>query len=368
MTRPGDWCVATAMLLGLIGPLVAGLREQSVSVSLRMAAAVGAGVPLVFGVIAAFPAPRSGASDGISPAEAHALIERDFSWWLARQAPEPGAITLAPPELTAALIYHGGLRGLGSPYRENEGGFRFSVRLAGASTPDEGEALARTRNVRYVIIPSWDSFLDQYARLGANQTEHSIIALLHRWLPPRWLRPVPYVVPRVEGLVDASIAVFEVVDVQDNATALGRLAEYFIETGRMPQAVRLAGVLREQFPAELSALIARAQVAWVRRDAGEFREIMDELTRLIEEGGSEGLAWDRRVSLALALASARQHELARVEAQRCFDEMEPSLPRTLTERNLQQYLALLTTLGLEISDPELRKTVDALLPRESEAP
>lgn len=358
--RPGDLAASVAVLATLAVPAGLALRGPGAGAVLRAGISVAAVACLATGVVVALPRDVEGAS----LAEVRGLIERDLAWWLASQAPERDAVFLAPPDLTSAIIYHGGLRGLGSPYRENEDGFRFSVRLAAASTPDEGQALVDNRGVRYIVVPSWDDFLDRYARLGANEPDKSLIGLLHQWLPPRWLRAVPYQMPQVEGFSGKSVAVFQVVDLQDNPTALSRLAEYFLETGQGANARRLAAALNEHFPTEPAAFVARAQVALAMRDAGGFREIIDALLPMLEDGSAETLTWDRRVSLALVLAQARQTEAARREAQRCADEMDEAALRSLTNLSLQRYLGLAKSLTLEIADPEMHALALRLLPAE----
>ena len=365
--RPGDWTLAGAMLVTLVAPGVVVLREIGAGVAMRGWVAGATVGSVLAGIVVVTPRAGAGAGESVSAAEVQALIERDLAWWLARQAPEPGAIVLAPPDLTVALIYHGGLRGLGSPYRENEDGFRYSVRLAAATTPDEGQALVESRGVRYIVMPTWDDFLDEYARLGANKPEHTLVALLHQWQPPRWLRAIPYQMPDVEGFAEQSVAVFEVVDLQDNPTALSRLAEYFLETGRTAQAVRLAAALKELFPTEPAAYVARAQVAVARRDAGGFREITEAILPMLDDGSAETLTWDRRVSLALVLAQAKHADLALAQTQRCLDEMDEPALRSLTSLSLQRFLALLKTQGLAFGDAELERLANDLLPPELRA-
>lgn len=362
LLRPGYVTLSSAMLPGLVGPLVLALRDGNVRAGLRTTAAASGLCAVGLGLVTLWPRESNGAGDAVSPLEAQSLIERDLAWWLARRA--PGSVVFAPPDLTAGLIYHGGLRGLGSPYPENSDGFRASVRLAGATSPVEAQALAQQRGVRFIVMPSWDDFLDRYADLGANDKGASLIALLHRWLPPRWLRPVSYVAPQVEGLSPASAIVFEVTDTQDNATALSRLAEYFIETGRFAQASQVGRVLKEQFPADPAAVVARAEVALARHDAPGFGEAVDVLLQMIEDGATDDLPWDQRVGLASVLAFARRPDLARDAAQRCLDEMDEAAVRSLSPASLNRFVGLLARQNLEIADPRLRRLARDLLPRE----
>jgi len=302
--------------------------------------------------------------DPATGAEVQALLERDLAQWLARQAGPHGAVVLAPPNLTMSLIYHGGLSGIGTPFWENKAGFLAAMRLAGASSADEGQAVARGRDLGYIVAPSWDNFLEEYARLGAVDPSHTVVALLQRWLPPRWLRPVPYHVPKVAGFENESVAVFQVVDVQDNATALSCLAEYFVEMEMPAQALGVANALERSFPADLGAAVARTLVARASGDASAFRQAFDSVEAALKRGDDESLTWDRRVSLAIALAEGRRFEEARAQVKRCLEEIDETQLRSLTTLSLRRLLVMCRTFGLQIDDPKLRSLASQLLPPE----
>jgi hypothetical protein len=242
------------------------------------------------------------------------------------------------------------------------------VRVSGASSADEAHALALKRRVTHIIIPSWDSFLDEYARLGANQPENSLIGLLHRWLAPRWLRPIPYQVPKVPGFEGQSAIVFEVVDVQENAVALSHLAEYFVETDQLDQAAAVGRALEKFFPDDLSAMVARAQVDIARADADDFGKRLDELSPFLDRGDDETLAWDRRVSLAVVLAEGKRFELAKQQAHRCVEEIDEARLRSLTTVSLYRFQALIKGFGLKVENPQLRELSRTLLPVEMRRP
>lgn len=299
---------------------------------------------------------RSGdpaAPESVTDAEVVALIERDLAHWLARRAGPDGAIVLAPPSLTGALCYHGGLRGLGSPYWENQAGFAIAVRMAGATSPDEAEALIRRREVTHVILPSWDPFMLEYARLATNEPEQSLAALLQRWLPPRWLQPIAYPLPAIAGMEDDFAAIFAVVDVQDNATALSRLAEYFLEMGQAQPALALSRALKESFSTDLGALTTRAQIALAMRNAPEVRELANAIMPFVERGDDLDLPWDRRISLALVLLNLQQRELARGRLEDCLYEADDARIRRLSPSTLYRLVAALESLGLDFPEPAL---------------
>jgi hypothetical protein len=306
-------------------------------------------------------------ADGVTDSDVVALIERDLAHWLSNQHGPGEAVVLAPPNLTVSLYFHGGLEGLGTPYWENKDGFAASIRIAGASSPDEAQAVARGRHLRYIVMPSWDSFLDDYARLGANDVDHSLIGLLHHWLPPRWLRPVPYQLPKVAGFEGQSVIIFEVVDVQDNATALSHLAEYFVEMDQPRQAVAVSRTLKQLFPADPGAAVAEAMVAQATGDQAEFAAASQKVQEFVARGEDAALGWDRRVSLAIVLAEAKRFDQARAQVQQCLAEVDEARLRSLTTLSLHRLQILSKGFGVGISDPRLHQLALDLLPPELRA-
>jgi hypothetical protein len=317
---------------------------------------------VVLGVIAIAFARPDPANGVVTDSEAQALVERDIAYWLARRAGPDGATVLAPPDLTVSMCFHGGLRAIATPYRENEEGFAAAVRLLGASSPDEAQALAGTRTLTHIVAPTWDPFLDEYARLGTNQPDKSLIALLHAWKAPRWLRPVPYRLPAGAGFDREAVVVYEVVEVQDNATALGRLAEYFIEMGWMEPAIDVGSTLRDAHGTELSGLIGWAAVEAARSNAPAFKRAADALIPYVTEGLDGGLAWDRRLSLVVVLLQARRADLARSQVELCLAEADEARLRSLGAVPLRRLLAVCRSLGIEFPDPELHAFALAQLP------
>ncbi len=112
------WNQVDAVLLVLMVVLV----RAEAGPGWRRFAALAAVLP---GLILLWPG-RGGDPAAPTEPERVQLAERDLAHWLARHAGEGGALALAPPNLTVSLYFHGGVRGLGSPYRENEAGFLAS--------------------------------------------------------------------------------------------------------------------------------------------------------------------------------------------------------------------------------------------------
>ncbi len=359
-TQLNWWNQLNALLLVLLVAALSGTDNAGSSNPLPGWRLLVLALALLPGVILLVPPADTGT--GVTRRELEGLAERDFAHWLARRTGPDGAIVLAPPNLTTSVYFHGGLRGLGSPYGENEDGFRASVRIAGATSADEAQAVARQRNLTHIVIPSWDDFLDEYARLGADQPDHTLMAMLHTWLPPRWLRPVPYYLPNVKEFEDDRLVIFEMTDVQDHASSLSRLTEYFLDMGQVELASLAAKMLATDYGADLGAQVAKARTELARRDRASFTQSLAGITAGLQDGSSDSLAWDRRVSLSLVLAEGGQSPLARAQAKLCLDEMGELDLRSLSESTLYRFLTLGKKLELQIKDEKLRELAKTLLP------
>jgi hypothetical protein len=358
----GWWQTVSALLL--VG-LVVAISDRAGPPRGKWAWTGGVAMAMATGCFLLLPKQQVRNREVLSEVEVQALIERDLAHWLATRVGPEGAVVLAPPRLTMAFYYHGGLRGIGTPHPGNRDGFVAAVRLAGASSADEAQALAKRRQMTHIVIPSWDTFMDQYARLGSSKFEESLVSMLHRWLAPRWLRPVPYQLPNVAGFEGQFAAIFQAVEVQDNATALSRLAEYFVEMNQLPGAAAVMQTLEQAFPDDLDALVARAQVAIARRDSATFTRLIESVRAALARGQGESLLWDRRVSLAFVLVQAvKDQPSARKELQRCLAEIDETNLRSLTTTALGRFRIMLRRFELEIEPPELRDLARTLLPAE----
>lgn len=355
------WSMTDLVLLALLVAATAGVRFSPSPDLARWLWSAGAATVLTPSALLLLAAVPPENSEAVTEGEVVALIERDLAHWLANQ---DGAVVLAPPSLTTSLYFHGGLGGLGTPYWENQNGFAAAVRIAGSTSPEEAQAVARSRHLTHIVLPSWDPFLDEYARLGTGQAEHSLTNMLHRWLPPRWLRPVPYHLPKIAGFDGLSVVVFAVCDEQEDAVAVSRMAEYFVEMNQIDQAAYLGRALEKLFPADLGAITARTLVAHARRDPTAFADALETIQTSLARGDDVALPWDRRVSLAIVLAEGRRTELARTQSARCFTELDEAHLRSLTPGSLYRLLALGKAFGLGISDPHLRELARRLLPVE----
>jgi hypothetical protein len=225
----------------------------------------------------------------------------------------------------------------------------------------------QSHGITYVVLASWDPALEEISRISGDTEGKSLVALLHRWLPPRWLRPVPYPMPRVSGFEHQTLLVFEVVEVQDNSVALSHLAEFFAEAGEPALARSATGALNRMFPNDLGALAARVRAAGASGNSEDARDAFKALETQITGGSSISLPWERRVSVAIALAEGKRFDLAQVQMQQCFTELDEAKLRSLTPLTLYRFMALAKGLGMKADDPKLESLAHQLLPAEIRA-
>jgi hypothetical protein len=324
-----------------------------------------AALVMIPGVIQLWPQRITKTEDELTSSEAEELIERDLAHWLAKHAGDDGAIVFAPPRETASLSFFGGLRGVGTLSAYNDDGLRAAVMIASATSLPEAQILIRARRIRYIVIPSWDPFFDEYARLylvkAQSNRKSILIPELRRLVFPPWLRPLPCQILKIGGYEEESVLVVEVVDEQSPAVAMSRLAEYLLETGRLDQAASTGEALR-RFPGDVGALAARCQVLSARGDPAALTQTLNSLLSRLSNGDDRFLPWDRRVSLAMVLARAGRGDLAREQVRRCLAELSEKKLRSLSTGSLYNLLVLSRSFGLVATDPKLRELSLDLLP------
>lgn len=320
---------------------------------------------MITGVIPLWPQRVTKAEDKLTSAEAEELIERDLAHWLAKHAGDEGAVVFTPPRETASLSFYGGLGGIGTFSADNDEGLRATITIASVTTLPEAQILIQARRIRYIVIPSWDPFFDEYARLYLVKAQSNrkgvLIPELRRLILPPWLRPVPCQILKIGGYEGQSVLVFEVIDEQSPAVAMSRLAEYLVEIGELDQAASAGEALR-RFPGDIGALAARAQVQNARGDSAGLAQTLDSLLSRLPSGADRFLPWDRRVSLAMVLALGKRVDLAREQVRRCLAELSEKRLRSLSTGSLYNLLVLSHSFGFAITDPKLRELALDLLP------
>lgn len=373
------WSSLGALLLALV--VAAASERPMVPRSLQWVWVVTVAAFLIPGAIQLLPATLTQSGDKLASQEAELvleqdeaelLIERDLAHWLARHAgEEESPVVYAPPAVTTTLCFYGGLRGIGTFSPDNREGLRATVMIAAVPTIGEAQVLLEGRQVRYIVVPSWDPFFDEYARIylakSLSNWESVFISSLRQWNLPAWLRPLPYRVPEIPGFEKESVLVFEVVDEQNPAVAMSRLAECLIEMREIGKAVAAGEALR-RYPGDVGALAARAQVAFERRDQAGLNQALESLYTRLSSGADRFLPWDRRVSLAIVLARAKREDLARKQVERCLADLDAKKLRSLSTGSLHIFLTVCNAFDLEIADPTLHQLALSLLPPDLRQP
>lgn len=320
--------------------------------------------PLAFGVAQLLP-PWGGSREvRLTQAETEGLNERMLAHWLADRAGPDGATVLVPPYRTSSFCFYGGLRGLGTQNWENKDGLSAAFHIVTATQSDEARAVIAQRGVTYIVLPSWDADLDEYARRKLKNQADSFIYALRRTQGEifGWLRPLPYELQPIAGLQGQPVLVFEVTDEADRATAQSRFVEYLIETRQLDRAA-VAGRALLRYPADLGSLVALAQLAKALGDGEAFARAFGSVVSSLSRGSDRDLAWDRRVSLAVVLALGGRDDLSRAQLRGCIVDADASRIRFLTTESLYFFLVLGNRYGVEIPDPELRALALKLLPQ-----
>jgi hypothetical protein len=357
------WNMVDATLLVLAVAGAVALQNSSASSRLRGFWAVGAALLVLPGLFHLRPSAAPSGNNEFTPFELEGLIERACAQWIAERAGPDGATVLLPPDRTVSWCFHGGLRGVGTANWENRAGLAATVRIATATTAAEAQTLIRERGIRYLILPSWDTDLDEFARWSLRNPEDAFIMALHHWALPPWLRPVPYKLPEIAGFESQSIVVLEVVEENNRVAALARLTEYFIETQRMDLAVS-SRVPLQRYPTDLNALIALAGLEKAAGDVDAQANAFAAVLSSLAGGLDRSLAWDRRVSLAVVLAQGGREDLAREQVRHCLEKLEAPRLRSLTTASLYRLLVMTKSFGLEWPDPKLSELAATLLPVE----
>lgn len=359
------WSTLDALLLALLAALVTTSRVQDPPPPARAAWFGPALVTLALapGLVQLFPAPARGEQFAFTRLEAEALLERAAAHWLADHAEPGGAVILVPPDRTTRWCFHGGLRGLGSASWENRDGLAATVQIVTAQTGEEAQARLQERGVTHLALPTWDHDLEQFAKWTLNDANDAFITAVRNWSLPSWLRPLPYQIPAVPGFENEAIVILQVTDENNRAIALARMLEFFLETERADYADAAGEALR-RFPADINALVALAQLEKARGQGAAFAQTLATLLASVTGGADRGLPWDRRVSLAIALAQGERHDLAREQIKRCLERVDAARIRSLTSGALFRLQVLAQAYDFPIADPALRAEARRLVPRE----
>ncbi len=357
------WSYVDALILPVLIVVLADISSGAPP-RVRLFGAIATSTVFVVEAISFWPRSIPSADRvSINATEARELVERDLAHWLSKQG-TAAPVIFAPANDTSALCYYGNVRGLATLDQDNKDGLVAAVRIASATSTQEARELIEKREITHVIIPSWDTQLDDYARLGVGQVAGSFIETLDQLNLPAWLRPIPYQLPHFAGEKNESVTILAVVDDQDDAVSFGRLTDFDIETGRLDLLPSAILNLR-RFPGDVGALAAVANAQLALNDQDALQQTLQSLANRLHARSQRPIPWDRRVSLAVLLARTNRMDLAKEQAQRCFAEATEARLKQLTSASLYHLFILGKGLGLRFPNQQLESQAMDLLPPEA---
>lgn len=293
---------------------------------------------------------------------------RDLSQWLRFRAGNNRVVVAASPTLTTALIYFGGLQGIGTLYWENIDGLRTCASLFAAPSFEDARRIVEAHRITHIVLTSRDNFVLEAARLmrgnnpSAAASSFGLRLVKNRSLPP-WLRLVPYKWPGPENANGEEVLVFEVIPDQTRESALANFTHYFLDMG-LPQVARKLLTELEQNRENPPLAIARARTLLTLGDRNGFEIAVKTLSA--EPSIIATLSTEESIHLAILLAVAGQinqsQEIMRATLARFDEQAARKLPSSAAYALLalcQQFNLPLPgsthNLVLTLLAPELRK-------------
>jgi hypothetical protein len=355
------WQTLDALLLVSLAAAARGLSSQAIGPKARLGWISAVVVLLAPGLIYVLGRDRPSQGDVLSRTEVQDLILRDLAGWISQHSDPGTVIVLSPPGASVALCYYGAFRGLGSVSDENKDGIRAAIGIMSARNVEVAKEIVNRRGITHIVLLSWDTFFDDFARAAEGRIEGTFIDKLKFTTLPRWLRPLAYPLPSIPGFEDQSVTVLEVVDEQDDATTLSNIALYFAETGDLGGARSAAGGLA-RFTTDFGAWVARAQVAAATHDDSELANDLKVLQSRLALRVQPLISWDRRVDLAVVLARAKVTVLAKKQLVLCINAIDDHRIRSLSPGSVYRLLVLCRGLGVSMPPAEHALALSLLPP------
>ena len=355
------WQTLDALLLVTLAAVAPGISSQAIGTKARLGWISVVVVLLAPGLIYVLGWDRPSQGDALNRTELQDLILRDLAGWISQHSDPATVIVLSPPSASTVLCYFGAFRGLGSVSDENKDGIRAAIHIMSARNVQEAKEMVNRRKITHIVLLSWDTFFDDFARAADGQIEGTLIDKLKFTTLPRWLRPLAYPLPSIPGFEDQSVTVLEIVDEQDDATTLGNIALYFAEIGDLGRA-RSAAEGLTRFSTDFGAWVARAQVAAAVHDDAELAKVLKVLQERLALRVQPLISWNRRVDLAVVLARANVTVLAKKQLMVCVNAIDDDHIRSLSPWSVYRLLVLCRGLGVTMSPAEHALALSLLPP------
>jgi hypothetical protein len=170
------------------------------------------------------------------------LLVRDVTHRLLQASPGQVPTVLTGPNTSTEMVYHGGVRVLGTLYWENMPGLKKAAEIFAASTEEATKRLLMECGVTHIVVPSWSNFGEAYAGLlakaqGKESPDSSYLdAVLKSEEFPVWLRPFAYPIPTATGIDAQSVRVVALIPAQNEFEAHYYRGVYHFESGQPDKA------------------------------------------------------------------------------------------------------------------------------------
>ena len=180
------------------------------------------------------------------------LLIRDVTHRLVQASPGQVPTVLTGPNTSTEMVYHGGVRVLGTLYWENMPGLKKAAEIFAATTEEETKRLLAEAGVTHIVVPSWSNFGEAYAKLLAKARGQDLAGpsyldnVLKTEEFPVWLRPFAYPIPTATGIDVQSVRVVAFIPTQNTFEGHFYRGIYHFESGQQEKA-------RTQFELALNA-------------------------------------------------------------------------------------------------------------------
>jgi hypothetical protein len=356
----------------LLAALIYGAHRYGTSGDFTLSKTVKTSVLLALAVVPAVALWRTHQVSnmaGSTEREIQRLTLRDLAHWLRARSGADRAVVATSPGVATHLAFHGGLATTGTLYWENRDGLHSTAALFGARSEQEARRLLELHSITHVVFVSWNNFAEGYTRLahglarGDALPENTFMLNLSRGkvIAP-WLRAVPLHLPSVSALNDKKITVYEVVPAQSLQESVTRSTGYFIDSGELSAAARLAPAL-QRYPDFLPAQVTLAKFQAHSRDADGFSRTM---RRVLEQSAQfSNLALEDRTALVTLLGVYSRDGMARHECENCWVQVggDERALRKLPPRAIADLLQQSERLGVNVPQ-KARLLARSLLPPE----
>jgi len=360
-----------SLAFALTVPVVAVFfREDGVARTRNLFLAWLAAGALLFGSGLVKAVQRTLEAGEFTTEDIRSLAERDVAHWLRLRGGADPVVVAAPPSVTNKLIYHGGVRGVDTLYWENIAGLKRAAELFAAPTPGAAREIAARLGVTHLVFLSWGAFEGTLVRLQRGLPEDAplpadtfVAQLFGSPVPPAWLRPVPFKLPKHPALEGEQVRIWEIVPEQTPAAAAARAANYYLELGLLDQAEELAATL-VRFEDQLAPMVMLAAIASRDNDREGFAAVFERVLANLPQ--APALALDEHVHLVVVLAVGRRPDLAQAQLRSAMTKLDERSLRQLSLGTLTDLLALSDGLKVALPAPELQRLAESLLPPKQE--